>query len=100
VVGWAISGDESFDETSADESIIELGCYLERVSRLPSQVRSSCENGIISALVSCGYVWSDVLEVEAIRGHIKANHGLVVKLLHPLTQEVDHLKVQGRTEQV
>jgi hypothetical protein len=45
VVGWAISGDESPDETSAemsaDESKIELGCYLEEVSRLPSQVRSS-----------------------------------------------------------
>jgi hypothetical protein len=99
VVGWAISGDDSPDET-ADASNIELGCYLERVSRLPSQVRSSCENSIISALISCGYIWPDVLEVEAIRAHIRANHGLVVKLLHRLTKEVGHLKVHGRTERV
>jgi hypothetical protein len=77
VVGWVISSGQWEAYTpSADESNAELAYYLERVSRLPSQVRSSCENRIISALVPCGYVWSDVLEVEAICRHIETNHGL------------------------
>ena len=93
VLFWAFPGDQDLSsEAFQGDCKDEVACYLYRVSRLPYQVKSSCERSIIFALVSRDLAWDDILSIESVPEYIKANGGFALRLVYQLTELIDELR--------